>query len=199
MKERRIKLFGSKKTKQLKINKEGEPEMENLEQATVKMAPPWIQFVSELNALFGQDPAIEVVYDDDNKQVKLLVDGQAKADALTQLLPTEKEFGNVTLNIAVIPANKLKSTPDLYKAAFEGNPAYVGTFVAEGIFNNPIGYVIFKKEVVQFFNDNLADAHGNMNTLYQNVADDVFTDHQGIFFCTDTGSDLVGKPLGEWP
>lgn len=173
--------------------------MDNLENVNTKLAPPWIEYVNELTALFAKDPAIKVVYDNNENEVKLYVDGQAKADALTQLLPASKEFGNVTLNITIVPANKLKSTVDLYRAAFEGNEAFVESWTAQGIFTNPITYIIFKKEVVQFYNDNLADAHGNKNTLYQEIAKDVFENKNGIYFCTDTEDAKVGKPLGEWP
>ena len=49
---------------------------------------------------------------------------------------------------------------------------------------NPLTYVVLKKEVVQFFNDNLNDIHGLETTLYQTIAKDVF-DGTGVFFCTD--------------
>ena len=68
-----------------------------------------------------------------------------------------------------------------------------------GVFTNPVSYVIFEKKVVQFFNDDLSDAHGNMTTLYKDVAKDVLGEHHGVFFCTDNGEENVGKPLGEWP
>jgi hypothetical protein len=50
---------------------------------------------------------------------------------------------------------------------------------------NPITYVIFKKEVVQYYDDNLGDAHGNRTTLYEQIANQIFEDREGIYFCTD--------------
>ena len=59
-------------------------------------------------------------------------------------------------------------------------------------------YVVFENKVVQFFNDDLSDIHGNKSTLYQEIAKDIFGDCDNIYFCTDTKEE-IGKPLGEWP
>ena len=47
-------------------------------------------------------------------------------------------------------------------------------------------YVVFKKEVVQYFNDSLGDIHGVCSTLMQDIAKDIFEDTEGVYFCTDT-------------
>jgi hypothetical protein len=61
-------------------------------------------------------------------------------------------------------------------------------------------YVIFKNCVVQFFNDNLNDAFGNVSTLYQDIAPAVFENTPiGVHYCTDVERGNLGKPLGEWP
>ena len=59
-------------------------------------------------------------------------------------------------------------------------------------------YVVFKNRVVQFFNDNLNDIYGNISTLYQEIASDVFKEISGVNYCTDI-EERVGAPLGEWP
>jgi len=55
------------------------------------------------------------------------------------------------------------------------------------LFNNPVDYVVFRNEVVQFFNDEMGDPNGLKSTLYQDIAKDVFADKDGIFFCTEQG------------
>ena len=85
----------------------------------------------------------------------------------------------------------------LYNAAFSGNAAFVNTIPVEGVFTNPILYVVFEKEVVQYFNDDLGDPHGNRSTLYQELAKEVFPEHDGVLYCTDVEED--GKTSGEWP
>ena len=54
-----------------------------------------------------------------------------------------------------------------------------------GIFSNPITYVVFVNEVVQYYNDNLSDIHGLRSTLYQEIAKDIFETRLGVYYCTD--------------
>jgi hypothetical protein len=174
-----------------------------MEKEIIRMAPPWIQYVNELKALFGRDPEISIQYDNDEYAVTLLVKNQTKADALTLLLPEEKVFGNVSLKVKVVPANMKMTEDELMRAAFNGNPALHDIVKRQATMQTPpFTYVIFKKEVVQYFNDELGDAHGNRSTLYQDIAKDLFSGIEGangVFFCTDNGAENVGKPLGEWP
>ena len=152
----------------------------------VNLSSPWVTFYREVDALFAEDQEVTVVFDEDECELKLYVENAAKADALTQLLPSERVFGNVTVKVTVIPANeKSPSKIQLFRTAFEGNNALSYTETVEGVFTNPISYVVFENKVVQYFNDDLGDAHGICSTLYQNIADDLFEDCEGIYFCTD--------------
>lgn len=148
------------------------------------ISSPWVTYVHKLQCLFGDDPDIRVEYDDDACRVKLFVNGIDKAEALTRLLKPEVEFGNVKLYIEVIPANREKTFADLVKDAFLGNPHFV-ELIKIPLQSNPIYYAIFKKEVAQFFNDNLADAHGNISTLYETMAKEILGEEDGVHFCTD--------------
>ena len=150
------------------------------------LSSPWVNFYRELEALFAKDPEVKVVYDEEKNDVKLYVDNLAKADALAQLLPVERTFGNITITVTVIPANKEGASKiQLFRTAFEGNGAFNYTASAEGIFTNPIHYVVFANEVVQYFNDDLSDAHGVRSTLYQDIAEDIFENHESVYFCTN--------------
>lgn len=157
----------------------------------IKLSPPWIEFYREMDALFGDDPEVRVEYDDESVVIKLYVDNQEKAQALTKLLPVKKDFGSITIGIQVIPANGLTfGLTDLFRQAFAGNPAlsYIGA--AEGPFANQLDYVVFRNKVVQFFNDNIGDINGLKSTLYEDIAKNVFEYIPGIFFCTD----MEGNP-----
>lgn len=151
----------------------------------LKLSPPWNTFVSELRILFAADPDVKIEYEDGSYEVKLFVEGEQKAEALARLIPAERVYGNVLLKVTVVPANKEEESDEaLFRAAFDGNSA------VDEIRNitTPYGdmsYVIFKKEVVQFFNDELSDPHGYKSTLYEDIARDVFGD-TAVFFCTDT-------------
>lgn len=153
----------------------------------VKLSSPWMNFYHELAALFKKDPEVKVVYDQEENTIKLYVDNADKADALDHLLPASRTFGNVTVTVQVIPANNGEAdAATLFKRAFRDNPAMVGIDHNDNLFDNPFSYVVFRNEVVQYFNDDLSDIHGNCSTLYQEIAKDVFEQHEGVFFCTDS-------------
>lgn len=130
-----------------------------------------------------------------------------KAAALLKLLPTEKVFGNITLSIVVdcphVSNRAFTSPKELFEVAFEKNPAFAYAIspADEGYYFFSMTYVVFKNCVVQFFNDNLNDAHGLISTLYQDIADEIFADAGlvGVYYCTDVERGQLGKPLGEWP
>ncbi len=171
--------------------------------ARLNLAPPWITYVSELEQMFKYDPEVHVIYDGEKHEAKLYVDSAVKAAAFNELLPAEKEFGNVLLTVNVVPANGVTGPidrADLYKAAFKGNGAFSFMKTVKGIFSNDLTYVVFKNRVVQYFNDDLSDVYGQCSTLYQDIARDLFGETEGVFFCTDVEEPVkLSKPLGEWP
>lgn len=151
----------------------------------MKITPPWVQYANEIIALFGRDPDINIVYDNDTYTLTLRVDNHAKASAIEKLLPVAKQFGNVVLKTLIVPANTAETKASIYDTAFDGNPAFSYVKQIDGVFTNPMTYVVFNKEVVQYFNDDIGDINGNRTTLYQDIAKDLFHD-DGVFFCTDT-------------
>ena len=152
----------------------------------LNLSSPWVTYVNEMKALFEKDPQITIVYDNEDCTVKLFVESESKADALQKLLPETKEFGNVTLKIEIVPANADLADPNvaLFCAAFEGNPVLEEVRSISSVMGT-FNYAVFKKEVVQFYNDQLDDLHGNKSTLYQEIARDVIGQKEGIFYCTD--------------
>lgn len=155
--------------------------------------------------MFKRDPQVHVVYDDDKRILCLYVDESTKAQALGELLPAEKLFGNVKLTIEVVPGNvedcDVDETFDIYARAFYKNPALSFVKPIPGVFANNMKYVVFRKEVVQYWVDDLGDIYGQRSTLYQNIAMDIFEEQEGVFFCTDAADPepYMGNPLGEWP
>ena len=160
--------------------------------AIVKLTAPWITYYRELNELFKEDPEVRVIYDDEENEVRLYVDNQEKAEALKELLPVEMDFGNVTLVITVIPSNSFRKSAKQASIikAFENNPIVNGIKIVSGIMTNDLVYIIFRKEVVQYFNDDLGDINGLCSTLYQDIAKRVFKEIDGVCFCTDKSKSI---------
>lgn len=156
----------------------------------VTLSTPWVSFARKLYCLFGQDPEINIVYIDDEPEVKLYVDNAIKADALASKLPTEKNFGGTILKITVIPSNKQDAPIDIFRKIFTGNPILKDIIVNND--QNAFGFahVLFEKKVVQYFDDCLNDPNNLETTLYENLARDVFENADGVFFNTDAGNDF---------
>lgn len=154
--------------------------------AKVELSPPWDGYVHKITALFGEDPEIKMQYDENALELKLLVNNPAKAEAIAKLLPTSKAFGNVILKIFVIPSNDLyKEKVETYKAAFNGNPIVSRIETITDPAGADFNYIVFEREVVQYYNDDLGDIDGIHSTLYQEIAKDVFEREAGIYFCTE--------------
>ena len=151
----------------------------------MKISAPWIKFKNELMELFAEDEDVTIKYHEKENLVNVFVEGQDKEDALQRLLPAEKNFGGVVLRINVLPANRPRlADSSLFDKAFRGNPAV--SFIKD--VSTPFGdlkYVVFKKKVVQFYDDDMSDLHGNCSTLYQEIAKDIFESNTGVCFSTD--------------
>lgn len=178
----------------------------------LKLAPPWITYRERLKALFEKDPGVTV--GDIEKRpyglkLTIRVESAAKADALTRLMDREVCFGDVALEVKIVPANAGEGLPDdargiaVVMAAFDGNAAVtVIRAVSKGLFHD-MTYVVFRREVVQYPADNLGDVNGSESTLMETIAREMLPRADGVFFCTSNGGPALGqaldKPLGEWP
>jgi len=152
----------------------------------MKITSPWITFVNQINCLFADDTDVLVEYNDDKKNLVLKIFDSHRADALTQLLPTERNFGGVTLHISVVPANKEKlSFAELVETAMDANPHFSKLIKVPMQDGKSFNYLMFEPEVAQYWNDNLADPNGNVSTVYADLAQDVFGVVPGTFFATD--------------
>ena len=167
--------------------------------AKLNLSPPWVVYYRKLSAFFREDSEVRITYDDIEQEIKLYVNNAEKAVALENLLPSEQNFGNVTLYITIVPANQTcfdsvkagysTNMIDIVRALFD-NKAVVGIKVVDGIMTNKMTFVIFKKEVVQYFTDDIGDYHGICSTLYQDLAKEIFGSIDGVFFCTDNEIEL---------
>lgn len=150
----------------------------------LKLAAPWVTAYHELEALFGQDPEVRVEYNDEAKEAALYVESADKAEAIARILPGKLSFGNVTLEITVKPANKEASDADLVERAFKGNGAFAGMVTAGKGAPGTFSYAMFKREVVQFYNDELCDPDGMKSTLMADIANRYIERRNGVYFST---------------
>lgn len=152
--------------------------------SNIKLSSPWVLYYREVEALFAEDPEVKISLDEVTCTLKIYVDNNPdKADALTQLFPEYKKFGNIALTIKVLPSNvQATSKMDLFRKAFRRNPAVSYIETIDGVFK--ANYIVFKNKVVQYYADDPGDINGMHSTLYQDIAQDIFGSEEGIYYCT---------------
>lgn len=138
----------------------------------------WVEYAQCVKALFEHDDDIIVSYDNNNTTVTLYVDNAIKADALMEMqargiFPAERQYGNVTLKVEVVPANDAVSETDLYAAAFNGNPVFDGIAGVESM-GMSIAFALFMPAAVQYYSDDLSEYGGITTTTYGELAKRVF-------------------------
>lgn len=151
----------------------------------MKLSAPWIIYANQIEAMFKEDRDIEFEYDDSEKVITLRVNGDDKADALTQLLPAEQNFGGTTIRIDVIPTNENDTkVVDLFRRAFNGNPILSEITSIETLWG-VANFVVFKPKVVQYYDDNMFSINGIKTTVYQDLAKAVFGNNGNVHYCTE--------------
>jgi len=159
----------------------------------VALDAPWVTWCKELKALFDRDDDITVseIYEPENGldtdyAVAVMVRKHEKFLALDRLLPRMKMFGNVSLGIDLYDEeNKEVDVAGLFKTLFAGNPIFDSVQTTTDPAGVDWNYVLFKPEVIQFFDDDLTDYNGNWNGLAEELALDIFGENsRGVNFCT---------------
>ena len=158
-----------------------------------QLSSPWETLHHMFEAFFASDPAIVVSKQITDDYVLVISSyDKTKYNALKEILNTEFEFGNVTLHVELHLNSAKKSGPltsfpetdiDRLGVVLCGNKLFERIETHE-IMGSDITYCIFAKQVVQYYNDNIADPHGLQSTLAQDIAEKLFN-IQGVFYCTD--------------
>lgn len=155
------------------------------------LSAPWSTHYNKVRVMFEDDEDIEVgAFDNKHRRFEIDVYDYAKYIALKNILFQTVRFGNVVLHIDICykgetctKTPKLASIVDYYEALLEDNPHLSRIECVE----KPMGfatYVVFKKEVIQFYNDDTSDLYGNWNGLCEDIARKIFK-HNGICICTE--------------
>jgi hypothetical protein len=163
--------------------------MENKQNA--RLSPPMWTVHRQISALFGKDVEINIkepVETDAGVDFIIIVSNNAKAQAIKALLKNSFDCG-VHVNVYVYGADentevKASDIGDIktVENAFAGNPIFFGIKDVSSA-GRTMAYCIFKKEVIQFWNDDLSDFYGNCSTLPHFLAIELFNDTI-VSFCT---------------
>lgn len=160
--------------------------MENIKEENVAISSPWMTYYKKLVALFSDDPELEVKWNEDEKSIVIESTNTFKIMALEKLLDPTVTFGNVTITVkCLVKDGSEESVAAIFRTAFAGNP-----HISEVIEEETMGcieqtFVLFKPEVIQFFNDDLTDFHGNWNGLSEDIMRDVINKNLRVNIGTD--------------
>ena len=164
------------------------------EKAMTHLSPPWYSYQRKVQALFGRDPEVRVrdLYEVDERNFSLfiVVRTEKKAQAIRALLPRCVEISGITVTSRIfIPVDDCEvrleakaNDVQLIKDAFTGNPVFDRVETA----GRPMcawNYCIFKKEVLQFWNDDLSNFYGLHTTLAETLAKEILKEVD-VQFCT---------------
>ena len=170
----------------------------SMENSKLRLSPPWYSYQRKVFALFGSDPQVKMrdlcQVDEANYRIDMLVCNGLKAQAIRALLPRTVQISGVTVTTRVLfPMEHCEVRPSsqecdaqLLEDAFTGNPIFDRVGAHSSPFGGPqIGYCIFKKQVIQFWDDDLSNYYGLHTTLAENIARDVLKPTT-VQFCTGT-------------
>lgn len=162
--------------------------------ARLNLVSPWFEYYHKMKALFGEDPDINIVFDDELMELKFYVGSPLKAEVLEKFICPVVKWGDVVLNNIIIPGNREyykyvtgEEMPvhEMLYYLFSGNPHFADILYIDTIFSNGITYVMFKKEVIQYYTDDLGDPHGITSILMEDLAKELLNSQEGVFYCTD--------------
>lgn len=158
-----------------------------------KLSSPWESLHHMLEAFFLSDTKIVISKCiTDNYVLDVIVYDKDKFTALSKILITKYEFGNVTLRIKISLNSAKKADPmtffpensiECLGKVLYGNNLFDHIETQE-LMGSTTTYCMFTKVVVQYYDDNLADPHGVESTLAQHIAEQIF-DVKDVFYCTE--------------
>lgn len=160
--------------------------------ANVGLQSPWVTTYNKIRVLLNRDSDLTIsrLSGDDNGVYTFTVSSTnaPKIIALEKIIKNEFVFGNVTLKIQFLVENPEKDgiTVDDFKNAFNGNNIISKIETVKNPVGVPQTFVMFGREVIQFYNDDISDFYGNFNGLGEDIAREIFNPvDASISYCTD--------------
>lgn len=166
----------------------------------VGLQSPWVTHWNFVKAMFARDEEInvteirEVPPNDENDKGLYEFDvesgNEEKIIAIRSILTNLIEMGNITLRININftgtgGLNAVKDEEDItietYKKAFENNLTLFDTISIKDVAGYVHEWVVFARDVVSFYNDDLLDPWGMWNGLYKDIAEQIFNSSDIMF------------------
>lgn len=156
-----------------------------------RLSPPWYTYHRKLRALFGEDPEISIKEMGDLGEGKfvimILVSNKQKAQALKSLIINPVSMGNITITLTILgpeedSIGESTLNANIVKTAFDGNPIFE-KMVSKNYCGIEFNYCVFKKEVIQYWNDDISDYRGICSCLAADIAREILVPTD-VSYCT---------------
>jgi len=160
----------------------------------LRLSPPWHTFFSMIKHAIGRDRCVNVLEMEQQSDILFIipieVKNREKAHALATVLTSSVSFGNIEVCIhvlhcdAVVRPNHLPQDRCCLIRTFKralGSNYYFRSIEFKEVFDTTFVYPIFRREVLQFFNDDLSDYYSNFNGAVANVFADILKPQVGQF------------------
>ena len=135
-------------------------------------ASPWVVFARKVESLYQYDDEVAVEFDSNVPKLTLLVENSVKAASMSKIIGTKREFGNVTLEIEIVPANDEPTISQVIRQAFDGNPVLSNVIEVDD-HGGMDTFALFAPAIAQFRSDDISSPYGITTMTYEQIARDV--------------------------
>jgi len=156
-----------------------------------KLSPPWYGYYRQVYSLFSGDKELKIsdLEEVSETEYSFTIESanKDKLDAIEKLIGRSKAIGNITVTIEYKTEEPVDGDwGKIIETAFEGNPLFKEVIVEKDpILHVAFYYAIFAREIVSFWNDNLADYSGNEHYIPAELAHQLITAKTAVNFCTE--------------
>ena len=175
-----------------------------------RLSPPWNTYFNFIKESIGSDPWVRVSDMTEVSKTQYIIAIQTrrkeKARALATILALRQSFGRVIVDIEVLhngsgvsPYEPPLTASDLIKVFNQalGTNTYFKNAETGGFVDISV-FPIFKKEVIQFFNDDISDFYNNFNGVASKVFAEVLRpDIYGTYINPSTAQGTDGNGNGQ--
>ena len=153
----------------------------------VALSAPWYTFAKTVKYIFEKDPDIAVTFADEvNGVLTITVETSSpkKLISIKKIVGSKRSYGNINVVIKYALTSNVITLED-YKLAF-ADTGLIDEIIET---QDPMGadFVVVNRDLVQFYNDNIFDYHGNITmTLEEAILSIINMDEQAadIAICT---------------
>lgn len=152
------------------------------------LSPPWHIYANYIKSIFQKDPEVTIIVPEETEKSEFVITikctNKIKTFAISELLANEIQMGNITVIINCVYTGSTQVDYNVLNAALSNNPEVSEIVKETSAMMIENTFCVFKKNVIQFFDDNIGDINGNFSGLAEDISRQIFNKETGVFYCT---------------